>query len=404
MLRALEIPEPELAEVIERDVAERVGGEITGGGGDEGLAAGGHTGDPRRPDDIEAVVAGLARVNADAEVNCRSVGPASLRHGLLQLDRPAHGIAGTAERIEECVGLGVDRLAAVPPERVADEDVVLREHGRIEARGTLDVREEERRRAGRRPARGRPGRRRRERLVLLEDRPLEPAQLLTGLEPELLVEQPAAGLIDGERVRLAPAPVEGDHQLAAEALPQRMPADEPLQLRDELGVPAELEIGVDALLECGNALLFEAGALGARERCVELGERRPAPERERLAEHIRRLGRRLVPRPCDGGLEAIEIELALAHPNQVAAGLGDDRVAAERLAELRDVHLNRGRGGLGRLLAPELVDQALTRDGLVRVQEQKAEEAALLGACDLEAVAVVLDLEGAEDPEVHVLF
>ena len=246
--------------------------------------------------------------------------------------------------------------------------------------------------------------RRRERLVLLEDRPLEPAQVLAGLEPELLVEQPAAGLVDGERVRLAPAAVQGEHQLAAQPLAERMSADEPLQLRDELGLPAELEVGVDALLERGEPLLLEARALGAREGCVELGERWAAPERERLPEHISGLGRRLVPSPCDRGLEAIEIQLALADAQQIAARLRDDRVAAERLAQLGDVHLDRGRRRLGRLLPPELVDQPLTRDGLVRVQKQQGKEAALLRAGDLEAAAVVLDLERSKDPELHVLF
>src|SRR3954471_5205903 len=55
--------------------------------------------------------------------------------------------------------------------------------------------------AGDHAAAGRPAGRR-EGLVLLKDRALEPAQVLAGLEPELLVEQPAAGLVGGERVRL----------------------------------------------------------------------------------------------------------------------------------------------------------------------------------------------------------
>jgi len=42
------------------------------------------------------------------------------------------------------------------------------------------------------------------------------------------------------------------------------------------------------------------------------------------------------------------------------------------------VHLQRGLGGLGWPLAPERVDQPLAGDDLVRVQEQRAQQAPLL--------------------------
>ena len=167
-------------------------------------------------------------------------------------------------------------LLAAAPRRPASS--------RHEPGRALDVREQECHRAGGRPDAGRPRRAAggESGLVLLEDRPLEPPQLLPRLEPELLVEQAAAGLVDGERLGLAAAAVEREHELAAQALAQRVLADEPLQLGHELRVAAELEVGVDPLLERGEPLLLEAGALGACERRVELGERRPAPERERL--------------------------------------------------------------------------------------------------------------------------
>ena len=63
-----------------------------------------------------------------------------------------------------------------------------------------------------------PARVGRERPVLLEDRPLEAAQLLARLQPELVDEQAAPLLVGGERVGLAARAVEGEHQLAAQAL------------------------------------------------------------------------------------------------------------------------------------------------------------------------------------------
>ena len=47
-------------------------------------------------------------------------------------------------------------------------------------------------------------------------------------------------------------------------------------------------------------------------------------------------------------LEAIEVELAVADPDEVAGGLRQDQIPAERLAELGDVHLEPRRGGVGR--------------------------------------------------------
>ena len=66
-----------------------------------------------------------------------------------------------------------------------------------------------------------------------------------------------------------------------------MALDEGLQLADQLAVPSEREVGVDPLLERGQAELLEASDLRLGERLVrEVGEGRPAPERERVTEPI----------------------------------------------------------------------------------------------------------------------
>ncbi len=140
----------------------------------------------------------------------------------------------------------------------------------------LDVREQEGDGAGRdlscpilRESRRR--RSRRERLVLLQDRPLQSPELLARLEPEFLVEATAAGPIDVQGFGLAPAAIEREHQLTAETLAERVLADEALQLRDELRVTPELQICRDPQLERRQPLLAEPCPLGARERPVELG-------------------------------------------------------------------------------------------------------------------------------------
>ena len=68
---------------------------------------------------------------------------------------------------------------------------------------------------------------------------------------------------------------------------------------------------------------------------------------------------------------------------------------------MRDVHLD-GRGrGLRWCAAPDLVDQAIARDGLVGVEQQEGEQRALLRAPELQHPALHLDLERSEDAEFH---
>jgi hypothetical protein len=55
----------------------------------------------------------------------------------------------------------------------------------------------------------------------------------------------------------------------------------------------------------------------------------------------------------------MEVELTVADPDEVAGGLRQDQIPAERLAQLGDVHLERRPGGVGRIRVPELVDQAV---------------------------------------------
>ena len=118
-----------------------------------------------------------------------------------------------------------------------------------------------------------------------EDRLLELLLLLARLQPELFVEQPPKRLEALERVGLPPRPVQGEHQLAVQPLAVRVLGDERLELGDELIVPAEREVGLDALLERDEPQLLQARDLSGGEILVnEIGQRRPAPERQSLAE------------------------------------------------------------------------------------------------------------------------
>ena len=91
--------------------------------------------------------------------------------------------------------------------------------------------------------RGGPGPRpltrgRRERRVLDEDAPLQVLERSPRLDAQLVGEGPAAGGVALERLGLAAAPVQREHELAAEPLAQRMLVDERLELAHELGATA----------------------------------------------------------------------------------------------------------------------------------------------------------------------
>ena len=117
--------------------------------------------------------------------------------------------------------------------------------------------------------------------VLSQDRALELLQTPARLEAELLCEHPARLLIRLERLRLAARAIEGEHELSAQTLPQRMLADKGLELGDELGVAAEGEVGLDPLLEGSQVQLLEASDLALREGLGrEVRKGRSAPECE----------------------------------------------------------------------------------------------------------------------------
>src|SRR6266542_108493 len=104
------------------------------------------------------------------------------------------------------------------------------------------------------------------------------------------------------------------------------------------------KIDLDSLLQRGQVQLLQAGDLGLGEALVaEVGERRTAPERERLLQ---------VPL-FDQSLEALQVELARLDAQQVARSLGQQPLLTEHLPQLRDVDLQGLLGRVRGLLLPE---------------------------------------------------
>ena len=91
---------------------------------------------------------------------------------------------------------------------------------------------------------------------------------MSGFEPELVGERSPGVGVGGQCLRLPPGTVERDHELAAEPFPDRVLADERLELGHDRFVTAEREVRLDPLLQRLQAQLFETGDVGLRERLV----------------------------------------------------------------------------------------------------------------------------------------
>ncbi len=152
-------------------------------------------------------------------------------------------------------------------------------------------------------------------------------------------------------------------------------------------MPAQLELGVDQLLARRCPQLLESRDLDARERLErEVGERRPAPEAERLAQELRApLGVSALGRLRHEPLEAVQIDLLGLDVQHVARLPSAHEIAAERLAQVRDQVLERPDRRLRRLPRPQLLDQAVCRDDLACMEQQQRQEGALLSASSARA-------------------
>ena len=103
------------------------------------------------------------------------------------------------------------------------------------------------------------------------------------LQAELFQQQLPDLAVGLQGVGLAAGAVQGEHELAAEPLAQRLVGDQALELADQLGPGAEGQVGLDPLLHADQPQLLQPGDLGLGERLVaEVGQGRPPPQGQRL--------------------------------------------------------------------------------------------------------------------------
>ena len=311
------------------------------GGGAEPLSL-----DDRRSEDVVVLPGHVARADAHAH---RERDRAAVRLPVDRpLDVPGAGDRGPGrlENGQEAVAERLDLLAAVHGDHVPQPAIVLAAHrvGILVAqlashpRGAGEIGEQDRRRrtTALRPRRLHAGRRTvPQRRILGQNRPLEPLELGPRAQPKLRVERPHRLPVGIERVALPPCPIESEHELPAQPLPQRVARHQGLELGHQLAVTSGQEIRLDAILERRRVQPLQPHHLGLRERLErEPGERRAAPLRKRGAQATRgALGQPRGERPpplVAQRLETLQVQLTAA-PDAAGSRAGSSRAGARRL-------------------------------------------------------------------------
>jgi hypothetical protein len=188
-----------------------------------------------------------------------------------------------------------------------------------------------------------------------------------------------------------------------------------LKLTHEPAVAPQGQVGLDALLQRGQPALLQLGegTLAAAQQ-GHIAKGRPPPQPQRLTQKSgslrclpsRQGGTALVHQP----LKAVQVQRMPTQVEQVAGRLGSEQGAGgpfgptwlQHLAQVGHIHLQHAAGALGRLLAPELVDQPVRRRDLASVQQQHRQQGPLLGPTQHQQPAVIVqDLKRAKNPELH---
>ena len=210
-------------------------------------------------------------------------------------------------------------------------------------------------------------------------------------------------LVDAQRLPLTPGAIEREHLLAPQPLAHRIAGGERLDLAEDGVVATERELGVDVLLERGQPELLEARDLDAADALeLDVGERLAparAPAPLAMPPHAR------VGRAC-------ALLRAPVRSGSASTRSGLDVQSVPGRPASRSVRGRRCRGGVRCSSGathrpcsvdgpPDLVDQPVGRDNLVRMEQEQREDAALLLASDLQRAAVRQRLEWPEEPKFH---
>ena len=237
---------------------------------------------------------------------------------------------------------------------------------------------------------------------------MQVAQGRAGVDAQLVAEQVAHQDEAAQGLGLPPGAVEGQHQLAPPAFPERLGGGQRLGHGGRAVAAAGGQLGVEPVLLGRPAGLLEAGDLGAGEAVAgDVGQGRPAPDGEGGLQGVRGQ-RRLVAGQLGaaGGGERLEpfgVELAGVQLEHVPRRprLQRRRRDPEPVAQRRHVDLEgmAGRGRRGR--PPQAVDQVAGRDDQPGVDGQRRQQRPLQAAADPGRRPVpASQLDRAQEPDL----
>ena len=112
---------------------------------------------------------------------------------------------------------------------------------------------------------------------------MQPAQVRPGVDAELLDQDRAGPLVGQQRIGLPTRAIQRQHELRPQPLPQRLLADQPLQLGHQLPMTPQPQLRLDPILQGDQPELGQAVALGRAEVGVqEFLEGPTPPQSQRL--------------------------------------------------------------------------------------------------------------------------
>ncbi len=195
-----------------------------------------------------------------------------------------------------------------------------------------------------------------QRRVGAQDALLEFLEAGARVDAEFVGEQAPRVRVDGQRLGLASAAVQGQHQQLAQAFAQRVGRGERRQLRDRLGVAALLEVHVQPVLQELQPPLLQTRALRLRVRARYARQDLAVPQGQRPAQQVTGVAQvagvpRLL-RPGGQVLGRVQVQGAVARQaHRVPAGLAHQDARVQDLPQPGGVGPQRGQG-LRRRLFP----------------------------------------------------
>ena len=116
-----------------------------------------------------------------------------------------------------------------------------------------------------------------------EDGVLKPLQPSARLDPQLIDHGPPGLPVNLQRLGRTVTAVQGQHQLAAQPLPQRKLLDQFGQLADQFVVPAQIELQREPFFVGGDAMLIQPARCRLHQLAVDTVKRGTPPQPERIA-------------------------------------------------------------------------------------------------------------------------